>query len=286
MAEKRHAEWIQWSVNWIILPFSAVVAVLFFIAVDDMMGDNINEIVRNIVQVLAAIAGFIFCIGFTSYISKKLHTSENEFEIEERTTRANKTLQDIIAGKSPKPYFIYLRSFKLENLEGFWYAKTNYDPDFLFSTTIDDELTYAFEKVGADFICLGDNKESKVGAARINTSDQDWQATVQLLVHRATGIIICIGHTESLLEEIRYIHNDPLLLDKTAFIMLPWESFPLYFLLWQDAVEKLGTIGAKLPKYQRHGAIFNLQGKSSPILGYIKNSTHFAKIILDIIPQK
>ena len=286
MAEKRHAEWIQWSVNWIIFPFSALVGVLFFIAVDDMMGDNINETVRNIVQVLAAIAGFIFCIGFTSFISKKLHTSENGFEIEERTARANKTLQDIIAGKNPKPYFIYLRSFKLENLEGFWYSKTNHDPDFLFSTTIDDELTYTFEKVGTDFICLGDNSEAKVGAARINTSDLDWQATIQLLAHRATGIIICIGHTESLLEEIRYIHSNPLLLNKTAFIMLPLEAFLLYYPLWHDAVEKLGVIGAKFPEYRKEGAIFNLQGQSSPILGYIKNSAHFTRTILDIIPQK
>jgi len=179
---------------------------------------------------------------------------------------------------------LYLRSFKLENALCLWYIDSGADPwDEWHGTTVDDEFADAMDRVGTHLICLGDKGDTKLGAARIQSTDANWRDVVGLLMRNAQGIIVMPAHTDSLVEEIQTIFNAPYLISKTAFLMMPKGSLNAPGLLWDRLTGQLSAIGISLPAYDPRGQIFNAFGFSSPIIGTVSNSPAFTGLVIDAI---
>lgn len=192
----------------------------------------------------------------------------------------------IRSGRPTRDFFVYLRSFKMENAQCLWYSTATHVADDWESTAVDDELTHAFECVNVDLICLGDDGASKVGAARIKTSDSDWRNSAHALMRQAAGIIIVPAPTPSVLEELRLISSDTTLRSKTALLMLPGDAHLFSGVLWDVMLEKAGVVASCFPKFQKSGMIFNFDGHAISLDGNVSGPIDFARKIMDVIPQR
>jgi hypothetical protein len=161
-------------------------------------------------------------------------------------------------------FFLFLRSFRFENLENNWY----YNPSLLNTsevyemTKIDEELETIFRNVNAELICLGDVSRIKLGSARISSKDFDWKDKVKLLMKHSTGIIVCPGPTKGTIEEIVFLYNNPILLKKTVFIMLPSNTGILFSVVWFEVRKMLSEYGITFPTFNKTGLLFNSKGEN------------------------
>ena len=175
----------------------------------------------------------------------------------------------------------------MEDITCNWYWKpVSYTGDIFHATKIDEELSYVFSLVNVELICLGETETVKTGAARLKSDDADWRHKIKELQEHATGIIVCLGSSEGLVEEIKNIYNDRPLSEKTVFIMLPEESVLIQRILWIHAQKELKPFGIILPEYRNVGLLFNNKGYSQPLLGYhCKSPIDLAKAFLDVLEK-
>jgi hypothetical protein len=279
MSKHRHSEGLQFLSGWIIFPLAMVVALpvpaLFFWIVD---------LVPFLALVLVPLGLFVwFAAGgvLTMIATHKLHVWSNRGQQDERQAESLALLERLLHGEPVKPFFLYLRSFKLESLVCAWYSDPSDALAEIHSTAVDDELSAAIEQVGSLLICLGDNGDTKLGAARIKTADADWRRIVTLLMTNATGIIVMPGHTKSLIEETKTLFATPALLRKTAFLMMPRDTMLAPGIYWSLLSDSLKPAGITMPDYNPSGLVFNAYGFQAPIIGSVTGPASLAGIVVD-----
>lgn len=288
---ERHSDSTQWISGCFFTPLSLLVTIGLFMLLDMVLPDIDWEdgSFWNPVLGIIILLVFIFVMGvIQAALTSWLHQSEHKQAQKEKYQQAIITARQIAEGINPDAYFLYLRSFKIESLTCNWYWKPiEYSSDSLYTTTIDEEMAYALGLVNIQLICLGETETVKTGAARLKTADADWRHKINSLQKHATGIIVCIGSTESLIEEVKTIYSDKQLADKTAFIMLPQKSYLLYRVIWAQAQKKLAAYGITLPEYINEGMLFNASGYRQPLLSFdCKSPLDLARAFLNVIDSE
>jgi hypothetical protein len=282
MSNTRRKYWVQFVTNNVAFPLSIAIVVLIWIIVVTMLG-TIGGFLGGLLGIVGVISSICFVFWSTHHAGELLHRWSYRKDIRARHSRATDTMSAIQAGRPTRQFFVYLRSFKMETAQCLWYSTATHVADDWESTTVDDELTHAFECANADLICLGDDGTSKVGAARIRTSDADWRQTAHALMKQSAGIIIVPATTPSVLEELKLISNDATLRSKTALLMLPSDVHLFSEVLWDVMLEKAGAVAGTFPKFQKSGMIFSFDGYAVPLHGNVSGPIDFARKILDVM---
>jgi hypothetical protein len=118
-------------------------------------------------------------------------------------------------------------------------------------------LAYSLSRISS-MIALGHPGEH-IGAGRIKTSDEHWQAEIMRLIDKADLIFLIPSHREGTLWEIKNLMQGEHL-SKTIFVMPPniiFEKEP-YELQWKQASEAARGFGVDLPPYEREGTFFRM----------------------------
>ena len=285
MSNTRRKYWVQFVTNNVAFPFSIALAVLMWFIAIAIFG-VIGGFIGGVLVLAGIISSIFFIFWLTHHAGEWLHRWSYREDIRARHARATETLAAIRAGRPVRPFFVYLRSFRMENAQCLWYSTAVHVADDWESTAVDDELTHAFECAKADLICLGDDGTSKVGAARIKTSNSDWREIARTLMKQSAGIVIVPATTASVLEELSLIRSDPALRTKTALLMLPADSHLFSGVLWELMLEKSGVVALTFPKFHKSGMIFNFDGFAVPLHGNVSGPMDFASKILSVIPQR
>jgi hypothetical protein len=125
----------------------------------------------------------------------------------------------------------------------------------------DFETLFAYSLKGyLPIIALGQPGEH-LGAGRIETQDDDWQALASDLIERADCIYIIPSNRPGTLWEMKYLKENHLL-DKTIFIMPPEARIAgnegLFSSHWDVTKVSASEFGICLPKYDSQGMLFAL----------------------------
>lgn len=266
----RQNETTQWISNWLIFPLAVVFSFVLVFILYSIIPAFLDDFFGFFTFYFYLVIWLFLIAGLTGYFTDKLHLSENKEKIIERNEKALKLIEEIENNQSEKVFFVYLRSFKFENLSHNWYWEPiKYTSDIFKETTIDEELEYAFSLGNIDLVCLGDTDKLKVGAARIRTDNLNWRNKIDLLLENSMGIIVVPGPTSSVIEEIIKIYSDEDLLKKTVFVMLPKTTGSWYGANWDVIlVDKLKKSGIEFPLHKEEGLIFNSNGKSISLTGF------------------
>ena len=144
------------------------------------------------------------------------------------------------------PLFVRLRRASLDGMRGI---------------TADLESYFGAAVRGSTpLIALGSPGES-VGAGRIVTVDNRWQVDIDLLIRRATGILLVPSDRPGTLWEIDKLHREGML-PKVIFVMPPlaqggYDSTAR----WNAARAAAADIGLDLPPYDPQGLLFELDAQ-------------------------
>lgn len=124
---------------------------------------------------------------------------------------------------------------------------------------VETALVYSLQPV-LPIIALGQPGEH-VGAGRIETSEDSWQAEILPLLEDASLIMVIPSHRSGTRWEIGVLRRHGYL-DKTVFIMPPDMPFAegRYADEWSRTVDTLRLDGIDMPVYDRRGRFFKLDG--------------------------
>jgi hypothetical protein len=180
-----------------------------------------------------------------------------------RTQRANSIVGQLDDGQRPA-YCLYLRPFltsdALQIANSRFHRKYFPSMDRFFGRRIDLEtvLAMALERKTYPLIAIGDTG-FQVGAAKITTSDENWQEMFAKLANDAAAVVIVPLPRPSTLWELDHLIQSESLLRKTLFIMpMRMRSGVQERLepLWHDMHVQLQQRGIIFPAFTARGAIF------------------------------
>jgi hypothetical protein len=96
-----------------------------------------------------------------------------------------------------------------------------------------------------------------IGAARVETTDEDWFNRFRLLAGQARYVFLIPGVSEGTLREIKWIREQGLL-EKTFFLQPPRGDSDHYLTNWQEARDELAKMGLQLPEFKDSGQAISL----------------------------
>jgi hypothetical protein len=203
------------------------------------------------------ILGCLLAIFITKRRCLKVQRRRNQAAIR---FRDNAALQGT-SGNIPDVLFaLFLRSFQQDGR--------------LFIAGIDFEavLVYSIGQL-CDVVALG-NAEERLGAARLQVGNEEWQKRVVNLAHQAALIFMLPHNTPGVIWEIQYLLKAKLA-DKVVFIMPPSDFSKKSFLMhqegqkdsiqdmWADLSENEALSGIEIPPYSPKGGIFTLHSNGA-----------------------
>jgi signal peptidase I len=139
------------------------------------------------------------------------------------------------------------------------------------------------------FVAIG-NRSRGYGAAKLELSDNSWQAKMPRFASQAQLIIVVPFNRPGTLWEIRQICLDNAIRHKALFFMPPMMRRPLrawrltrrHRRMWEDARHSLELEGLALPPYRRSGCFFMLRrdGGVLHVFPFDQFSTEFLRTLL------
>jgi hypothetical protein len=179
---------------------------------------------------------------------------ENKNDQEFKDEKAKEILKSIENRDNFEPFALYLRPFDTTNKLMTQQVQTAHGPSMHidFETLLERALELYF------FLCgLGKSGEM-IGAGRIETEDDKWYKSFQLLAEKASLIVMIPSNHESTFQEMKHIAKNKLLY-KCIFLMPETVDVNLdYDFVWMDTQLEALKLGWDLPDYNSCGGIFNL----------------------------
>ena len=171
----------------------------------------------------------------------------------ERDQRARKIarwieVEDLSSGDLPEEFGLYLRPFGLTGK--------------LEVGGVDLETAFAYALAPfLPLIALGRPGEA-IGAGRIQTRDEMWQADILRLLDAASFILLIPSHRQGTLWEIDRL-KERCLFGKTILVMPPELRIEdcRYSEIWSRAVKALDENGVYLPEHFSQGLLFQLDDR-------------------------
>ena len=212
-------------------------------------------------------AGIIFGLILFS-VAGLLYSTATGQEQDERNLDADVMVRAVLAGKQPW-YYLYLRPFSITNKFRMSNPAMTQIQDRLKPQRVQNfeaVLQGALNQRGIPLMGFGEPGEA-IGAARIKTTEEDWQATFEVLANAASGFIVVPALSSGTWWEIKWLvdHN---MIPRTVFI----------------CPQALDTESAQLlaTEYRRLGLNFPEDGAKS-ILKLAENGEVIARVGLDAL---
>lgn len=178
---------------------------------------------------------------------------------------ARGSLEEARAGKAGVDFFLYLRPFDSTNAYRLSDTHLNLFSGQLWERDGFDDIERLIAQAlrpTANVIALGRPGEHR-GAARVLTTEAEWQGELALLAKAARLIVIIPANKPGTLWEIAHIKEHGYL-GKTIFIMPPSDQ-GFYVTAqrdvtseWQAARDACANLGVSLPAHLDNGAMFTL----------------------------
>ena len=226
---------------------------IFFIIVN---ANFITENNFNFELFIKLLALFFILIPFLIYRRRR---KEKQLEI-----NANFKLKEL----DKNSFVLYLRPFSTSGKLRIRTIYLKVLDRILMGKFWDFELSVSLELENLfPLIAIGHHEES-LGAAKLITSDKNWQDAMISLSNQATFIVVVPFESPSTFWEIDYVFSNKKLLEKTIFFMPPtcisWITF-FEFLIrgsikrkWRKSQATLSSMGIFVPDYRRSGCFFTL----------------------------
>jgi hypothetical protein len=121
---------------------------------------------------------------------------------------------ETVLAEDERAPIVYLRPFDTDRAEvaAPWRSRQRISPLATVEPTYEQRLARTLRKVGP-FVAFGDPSERlpQLGAARVYSTDEDWQAKVDELTARAGVVLLHAGESEGITWEVRHVvaMNDP-----------------------------------------------------------------------------
>ena len=202
------------------------------------------------------------------------HERAGQAQVEDEAVSA---LASLRSGTAPTDFFLYLRPFDSTNAYRLSDAHLNLFSWQLWERDGFDDIERLIARAlrpTANVVALGRPGEHR-GAARILTTDTEWQTELALLAKAAKLIVIIPANKQGTLWEIAHLKENRYA-SKTIFVMPP-SNQGFYVTAhrdvqgeWQAARDASSRIGVSLPTYLAHGALF------------ILDERHVAKLVLPL----
>jgi hypothetical protein len=215
-------------------------------------------------------AGILYPIlvtyAFLAVILSRLLYWLNQRSAHARRTHHALAIFRSLDGDRPPPYCLYLRPFLTSH--GLQVSNSRFKRQFLpsmdrfYGRRIDLEtvLAMAMERRRCPLIAIGDTG-FKLGAAKVLTSDDQWQSVFTKLAVSAQAIVIVPLPRPGTIWELDHLVSQPQLLEKTLFVMPlrlrsgVQERLEPY---WEEMRRSLQAKGIELPPLSPTGGFFTL----------------------------
>lgn len=194
-----------------------------------------------------------------------------------KQTLLNRNFDEVVA--EGRPFTLYLRPFVTSGRIKVPNDWPHFGQRMLLGDPWDMELALA-TVIGTDtpLVAIGDVRGG-VGAAKLTTSDADWQAHMRSLSEKARLILAVPLDRPSTMWEMEAIKGDRSLREKTVFVMPPssrFFDFVFFFFRrsmaarWRRSARRLREKGMILPRYRHRGGFFLIgpDGKPSKLAGF------------------
>jgi len=202
--------------------------------------------------ILAIIATITFAT-----IGRSISIRRSEAIQRERDRHAMTFCVMALQGRTPPPFFLYLRPFETTTRLTQATTYLNTDPRFYAGEPEMEQCLANVLDQYAPLIGLGE-PGAGIGAGRAAVTDAVWKRTVSLLLTHCKHAFLVPGDHAGTLWEISTIRHRPDLLLRTVFIMPQWSrGFPVED-HWKGVSLVLLRMGVTLPTYDKRGLLFSL----------------------------
>ncbi len=198
-----------------LVPFGVPISIGLFLY-EVIEGRWLTGLIQFILT-MAVIAGFVW---FTVWLRRRQYAEVQE----ERDEFANAVADLLLQGHEPPPYSLYLRPFFTdghltadEGVARYLTFEADEIADIGQKRDMERAAAKALEQ-HAPLISLG-RPNTRLGAGRIETEDENWKALFEKLIAHAQRVIIVPIGQPATMEEIRTIATTPELLEKTVFVL-------------------------------------------------------------------
>ena len=210
----------------------------------------------------------VFGFGGTFVVLATLVITTLTFRLRVRAKQDALNLSLAYTSLTQGSYFLFLRSFGPASRMRTRFRHLSWTEQALSGTwwTIERALSLALAKDGL-LVAIGET-ERTLGAAKYSHDSENWKPFFVEKANGARAIFLIPGDTPSTIWEIKQILNDPVLANKTFFVM-PQESSGLLLRIfglrrgkteqyWRRVADCLNTEGIAIPMFQQEGMIFQL----------------------------
>ena len=207
---------------------------------------------------MVALLAVIFLISSQWMRGKVIHLRQQEYDC-----TGERVLHDLRANPLAKvpDFYLYLRAFETTGkLRVPLYLRVRRKCVWVYQRLVTDDLesyTSLSVRSVAPLIALGRPGES-IGAGRILTDDERWQADIVTLMKRSKGILLVPSDRQGTVWEMDTLKREGLF-DKVVFIMPPHTTGGYdTSVRWEAARAAMAVHGLEAPEHQDRGMLFRL----------------------------